>query len=202
MTQVLEVASEKQVKFLDDLMVQKEIPAVILNVFLEQKTTLSKKQASGYISMFLGFPNAVEVKKSVAGLTPEQEARQRLYAELNEALSTVPKSKYAIPVEELMLDFMKQPVHGDLVFLEIKEYMKRLQMNKLFGSVGSFTRVRPDVEDALAFIRVIQKDPYKYARKFAEHYKCCGKCGADLTDPRSRELMLGPDCRRAFGFVR
>ena len=202
MTQVLEVASERQVKFLDDLMVQKEIPAVILNVFLEQKTALTKKQASGYISMFLGFPDAVEVKKSAAGLTPEQEARQRLFAELNEALSTVPKSKYAIPVDELMLDFMKQPVHGDLVFLEIKEYMKRLQMNKLFGSVGAFTRVRPAVEDALAFVRIIQKDPYMYARKFAEHYKCCGKCGAELTDPRSRELMLGPDCRRAFGFVR
>jgi len=202
MTQVLEVASEKQVKFLDDLMAQKEIPAVILNVFLEQKTALTKKQASGYISMFLGFPDAVEVKKSAAGLTPEQEARQRLFAELNEALSTVPKSKYAIPVDELMLDFMKQPVHGDLVFLEIKEYMKRLQMNKLFGSVGAFTRVRPAVEDALAFVRIIQKDPYMYARKFAEHYKCCGKCGAELTDPRSRELMLGPDCRRAFGFVR
>lgn len=201
MTQVLEVASEKQVKFLDDLMVQREIPAVILNVFLEQRPSLTKKQASGYISMFLGFPNAAEVK-NVAGLTPEQEARQRLFAELNEALQLVPKSKYAIPVSELMLDFMKNPVHGDLVFLEVKEYMKRLQMNKLFGSVGAFTRVRPDVEDALAFVRVIQKDPYKYARKFAEHYKCCGKCGAELTDPRSRELMLGPDCRRAFGFVR
>jgi hypothetical protein len=201
MTQVMEAPSERQIKFLEDLLVQKAIPEVILNVFMEQRSALTKKQASGYISMFLGFPEA-EVKKSVAGLTPEQEARQRLFAELNEALQTVPKSKYAIPVSELMLDFMKKPVHGDLVFLEIKEYMKRLQMNKLFGSVGAFTRVRPDVEDALAFIRVIQKDPYKYARTFAEHYKCCGKCGADLTDPRSRELMLGPDCRRAFGFVR
>lgn len=201
MTQVMEAPSERQIKFLEDLLVQRAIPEVILNVFVEQRSALTKKQASGYISMFLGFPEA-EVKKSVAGLTPEQEARQRLFAELNEALQTVPKSKYAIPVTELMLDFMKKPVHGDLVFLEIKEYMKRLQMNKLFGSVGAFTRVRPDVEDALAFIRVIQKDPYKYARTFAEHYKCCGKCGADLTDPRSRELMLGPDCRRAFGFVR
>ena len=201
MTQVMEIASEKQVKFLDDLLVQKEIPAVILDVFTAQKATLSKKQASGYISMFLGFPNA-EVKKIAVGLDPELEARQRLYAELNEALQTIPKSKYAIPVTELMLDFMKKPVHGDLVFLEVKEYMKRLQMNKLFGSVGAFTRVRPDVEDALAFVRIVQKDPYKYARTFAEHYKCCGKCGADLTDPRSRELMLGPDCRRAFGFVK
>ena len=201
MTQVMEAPSERQIKFLDDLLVQKAIPEVILNVFVEQRPALTKKQASGYISMFLGFPEA-EVKKSVAGLTPEQEVRQRLFAELNEALQTVPKSKYAIPVSELMLDFMKKPVHGDLVFLEVKEYMKRLQMNKLFGSVGAFTRVRPDVEDALAFVRIVQKEPYKYARMFAEHYKCCGKCGADLTDPRSRELMLGPDCRKAFGFVR
>jgi hypothetical protein len=201
MTQVLEVASDRQVKFLDDLMVQKAIPEVILNVFMEQKATISKKQASGYISMFLGFPDA-EVAKIVVGLSPEVEARQRLFAELNEALQTIPRSKYAIPVSELMLDFMKKPVHGDLVFLETKEYLKRLQMNMLFGSVGAFTRVRPAVEDALAFIRIIQKEPYKYARLFAEHYKCCGKCGAELTDPRSRELMLGPDCRRAFGFVR
>lgn len=201
MTMVMEVASEKQIKFLDDLMVQKEIPQVILEAFIAQKATLNKKQASGYISMFLGFP-AVEVKKAPAGINLDLEARQRLYAELNEALSTIPKSKYAVPVSELMIDMLKKPVHGDLVFLEVKEYMKRLQMNKLFGSVGAFSRVRPDVEDALTFIRIIQSDPYKYARKFAEHYKCCGKCGAELTDPRSRELMLGPDCRRAFGFMK
>jgi hypothetical protein len=202
MTQVIEVASEKQIKFLDDLLNSKAVPATIVEVFTAQKATLTKKQASGYISMFLGFPNGEPAKPVGMVLTPEQEARQRLFAELNEALQTIPKSKYAIPVTELMLDFMKQPVHGDLVFLEVKEYMKRLQMNKLFGSVGAFSRVRPAVEDALAFVRIVQKDPYKYARNFAEHYKCCGKCGAELTDPRSRELMLGPDCRRAFGFVK
>jgi hypothetical protein len=98
-----------------------------------------------------------------------------------------------------MTDFLKKPVHGDLVFLEVKEYMKRLHIKQLFGSVGAFTRVRTDVEDALAFVRIIQSDPYKYARLFGEHYKCCGKCGAELTDPISRELMLGPWCRKAFG---
>lgn len=204
MTMTMEMASEKQLKFLDDLLVQKSIPEAILSVYDAQKATLTKKQASGYISMFLGFPKAeVKIAPGVAGLlTEEQQRRLRLNAELNEALSTVPKSKYAIPVDELMVDFLKKPVHGDLVFVEVKEYMKRLQINKLFGSVGAFTRVRPDVEDSLAFIRIIQSDPYKYARKFAEHYQCCGKCGAELTDPRSRELMLGPDCRRAFGFMK
>ena len=76
--------------------------------------------------------------------------------------------------------------------------MKKTYIKKLYGSVGAFTRVRPAVEDALVFTRIIKADPYKYTKLFAEHYQCCGKCGAELTDPKSRELMLGPECRKAF----
>jgi hypothetical protein len=148
----------------------------------------------------LQFPKlAVVGEKEVVAPTPDQEAKNRLWEELNGALATIPQSKYAIPVSELMTDFLKDKVHGDLVFLEVREYMKRLFIKKLYGSVGAFTRVQVNVEDAIAFVRLIQRDPYKYARNFAEHYQCCGKCGAELTDPISREVMLGPWCRKAFG---
>jgi hypothetical protein len=190
-------ATEKQIKFLDDLVAKREIPTTLSAEYLSAKATLDVAKASQLISQFLGFPR-IEVKTALAE-KPAVDAKSALWAELFEALSTIPQSKYAVPVSELMTDFLKKPVHGDLVFLEVKEYMKRIYIKQLFGSVGAFTRVRTDVEDALAFVRIIQRDPYKYARLFGEHYKCCGKCGAELTDPISRELMLGPWCRKAFG---
>jgi hypothetical protein len=49
-----------------------------------------------------------------------------------------------------------------------------------------------------AIVETIEYDPYKYARLFGEHYTCCGSCGAPLTDNKSRELMLGPECRKKF----
>jgi hypothetical protein len=190
-------ATEKQIKFLDDLVAKREIPTTLSAEYLSAKATLDVAKASQLISQFLGFPR-IEVKTALAE-KPAVDPKSALWAELFEALSTIPQSKYAVPVSELMVDFLKKPVHGDLVFLEVKEYMKRIYIKQLFGSVGAFTRVRTDVEDALAFVRIIQSDPYKYARLFGEHYKCCGKCGAELTDPISRELMLGPWCRKAFG---
>lgn len=197
-------ATERQLAFLDDLVASRDIPTAIAAEYITQRATIDLKKASALISTFLQFPTAEPRAKAgeAPALDAVQEAQRVLYVELLEALRTIPQSKYAIPVDELMTDFLKDKVNGDLVFLEVREYMKRIYMKKLFGSVGAFTRVRPKVEDALAFVRIIQRDPYKYARKFAEHYKCCGKCGAELTDPRSRELLLGPECRKAFGFMK
>jgi len=94
---------------------------------------------------------------------------------------------------------MVQPVDNDLVFVEIREFKKTTYLRRLIGSYGGFTRSKPAPEDTLAFVRVLLGDPYKYAKLFAVHYACCAKCGAELTDEVSRELGLGPVCRKAFG---
>ena len=202
MTTTTELATEKQLKYLDDLLKDREIPETLRADFLAQRATIDKKKASNFISAFLAFPKMVLQptlpSPDFAALVKTQ--KPNLYGELLEALREVPKSKYAVPVSELMTDLLTDAVHGDLVFLEVKEYMKKTYMKKLIGSVGAFTRVRPAIEDALVFARIIAKDPYKYAKLFGEHYQCCGKCGAELTDPKSRELMLGPECRKAFGY--
>ncbi len=196
-------ATERQLAFLDDLVASRDIPEALSAEYIAQRAVIDLKKASALISTFLQYPT-VAPRPVGAGVVLDAvtQEQRKLYGELIEALGKVPQSKYAIPVSELMTDLLKDKVHGDLVFLEVREYKKRLFMKKLFGSVGAFTRVRPKVEDALTFIRIIERDPYKYARLFAEHYKCCGKCGAELTDPRSRELLLGPECRKAFGFVK
>jgi hypothetical protein len=196
-------ATEKQIKFLDDLLGDRELSDEMRSDYQARKATLDIKKASELIGKFLKFPKKpkqlplpLEPKVDYSDLVKKQVPN--LYGQLIEALSAVPMSKYAIPTSELMLDMLKKPVHGDLVFLEVKEYKGKVYMKKLFGAPGAFSRVRPDVEDALAFVGIIKTDPYKYTKLFAEHYQCCGKCGAELTDPKSRELMLGPECRKAF----
>jgi hypothetical protein len=119
--------------------------------------------------------------------------------ELFEALSSVQKSFYALPTSELFLDVMDEKISGDLLFVQVREYEKTLYLRRLHGSVGGFTRTKMSRKDSLIILRKIAEDSYKYSRAFGEHYQCCGKCGAELTDAQSRKLMLGPTCRKVFG---
>jgi hypothetical protein len=77
--------------------------------------------------------------------------------------------------------------------------MNNLYMRRLTGSVGGFTRWKVANDDAVTLVNIIAQDPYKYTKIFGQHYSCCGSCGAELTDPISRELQLGPECRKKFG---
>lgn len=47
-------------------------------------------------------------------------------------------------------------------------------------------------------IDTIQADPAKAAAAFAQHSVRCFCCGRNLTDPRSKTLGVGPDCRRKY----
>lgn len=133
-----------------------------------------------------------------AVVAPAIPAEKLDWKEIYGALSKLPKSKYAIPVSELMKDFMVQPVDNDLVFVEVREFKKTPYLRRLLGSYGGFSRIKPAPEDTLMFVRILIADPYKYAKLFASHYSVCAKCSAELTDEVSRELGLGPVCRKAF----
>lgn len=181
-------ASEKQIKFINDLIVDREMEDSVREGYKLALTTMDKKAASKLIDLLLSLPKAT-TKVPVAAGKPS----------LQEALSKAPKSKYAIPVEELDIALNSTPLHGDLLFIEIREYMNNLYMRRLTGSVGGFTRWKVANDDAVALVNIIAQDPYKYTKIFGQHYSCCGSCGAELTDPISRELQLGPECRKKFG---
>jgi hypothetical protein len=119
--------------------------------------------------------------------------------ELFEALSSVQKSKYAIQTSELFLDLFDEKIENDLLFVEVSEYNNKLQIKRLHGSVGNFLRSKLSRQDSLQILRHLAPDTYKYARLFGEHYKCCGKCGAALTDELSRKFQMGPTCRKSWG---
>ena len=115
------------------------------------------------------------------------------------AITKLPKSKYAIPVSEIVTDYLGDKVTGDFLFVEIREWKKHTYLRRLYGNVGGFTRVKVDLQDSVNFVRILSGDPAKYAKLFGLHFRCCACCGAELTDQRSRELALGPICRIRFG---
>lgn len=184
---VKDAASEKQVAFIDSLINERELDAITVSSFRSMLPTLTKKQASSTIELLLRLPQR---STKVPGATKSL---------LQEALSKAPKSKYAVPVDELDISLEDTPLTGDLLFLEIREYMGNLYMRRLTGSVGGFTRHKVPSQDSIVIMDIIAKDPYKYAKIFGQHYSCCGSCGAELTDPVSRDLQLGPECRKKFG---
>jgi hypothetical protein len=112
-------------------------------------------------------------------------------------LARIPKSRYAIGEAELSGSSVE--VNNDLLFIEVREYRGTLYMRRLHGAPGSFTRTKLSAEQVKDIVDIVATDPYKYARLFGEHHTCCGSCGAELTDERSRELKLGPECRKKFG---
>jgi hypothetical protein len=184
---VKDAASEKQVAFIDSLLTERELDSIQISSFRSMLPTLTKKQASSTIDLLLRLPQkATKVPGADKSL-------------LQEALLKAPKSKYAIPASELDISLEGTPLTGDLLFIEVKEYMGNLYMRRLTGSVGGFTRHRVPANDSITIMNIISQDPYKYAKLFGQHYSCCGSCGAELTDPMSRELQLGPECRKKFG---
>jgi hypothetical protein len=183
-------ASDKQITFINELLDSREIPPMdpILRGFIVDRftmlSTIDKRTASAVISALLALPKLP---------TPAESSLQYV-------LASIPKSKYAIPTNELdIAPLQDTPLTGDLLFVEVREYEKVLYMRRLTGSPGSFLRDKMPAADVKIIVDVIATHPYKYTRLFGENYSCCGKCGAELTDPTSRAFFLGPDCRRAFG---
>lgn len=177
--------SEKQVDFILNLLKDREIEAGDADELREKLPTLNKREASDLIDKLLKLPKLPRVTR----VNPTQVF-----------LAAIQKSKYALPVghiDHLDLDF---EVHGDLLFVEVREYMGHLYMRRLTGSLGGFSRHKLSNQDVIDLSKVIASNQYLYAKTFGEHYSCCGSCGAELTDPSSRKLQLGPECRKKFGF--
>jgi Holliday junction resolvase-like predicted endonuclease len=186
-TETLFGPSEKQISFISALIDERQLTNEAREGFRAALSTMDKKAASILIDTLLTLPKAPKAEKSKAP------------SALQEALSQVPKSKYAVPAEELDIILEDTNVAGDLIFIEVREYMNTLYMRRLLGSIGGFTRVKLDSADTLKIVQHIAVDPYKYTKLFGLHYSCCGSCGAELTDQKSRELQLGPECRKKFG---
>ena len=157
--------SEKQVDFILTLLKEREIEAGEADELRENLPHLNKREASDLIERLLKLPKAPRVN-------PTQVP-----------LATIQKSKYALPIADLSHIDLDFETHGDLLFVEVREFMGTLYMRRLTGSLGGFTRHKLSVQDVLGLVGVIRSNQYGYAKLFGMHYSCCGSCGAELTDP-------------------
>lgn len=187
MTEVF--ATERQVAFINSLASERVVPEGLAETLKLGVHFLTRAGASQAIETLLAQPRA--------SLVAFEDSPER--AEARELLEALPKSKYAVPAFHLEGALSDYKLEGDLLFLEIREYRGVRYLRRLTGSVGDFTRSRLTVRDALAVLRVLSGGAREYIRLFGEHFTCCGKCGAPLTDPESRSRFLGPDCARQLG---
>lgn len=178
-----------QLQLINSLLVSRAVSAEVIEAVNEKKARLSKDAASKLISVLMAGPRRSRADApQAAGV-----------GELRKALEELPTGKYALPrfLVEAALRDMKMP-NGDLIFVEIRKFRNTLQMVRLVGAPGSFSRYRIPTIDALTLAGGIAQNPYKYTKLFADHYKVCGRCAAELTDQTSRELGLGPVCVKYF----
>lgn len=188
MTTTFVPASQKQIDFLTDLLATRVCETANRDSWFSQiyEGTLDKHTASTAISALVNAPRK----------TDDSAPKSKMQA----LLASIPKSKYAVPVAELMYSEVEDDFKGDLVFLELKEFNGTLYVRRLDGAPGGFTRSRMTALQVTELMNIVKQDPHKYVKIFGDHYTCCGSCGSPLTDERSRELMLGPECRKKFGF--
>jgi hypothetical protein len=75
---------------------------------------------------------------------------------------------------------------------------KRLCYGKTNGDkFESFKACTPEIRDRIV---EIAKDPAAAARAYGQHYNFCSCCSRKLTNPKSREMGIGPICAERFGF--
>lgn len=88
---------------------------------------------------------------------------------------------------------------GTLDFLEVVEDNGRNWINRLYGAPGDFRRERMSYVHMWYAAGHILADLPECAQRFGRHFRTCGRCGSPLTKQVSRDLGLGPVCRKAYG---
>lgn len=180
---MLDQMTERQKSFISSLLEERVVPSEVRDVLASDH--ISKREASNMIDALLRSPKLEPVFRA------DNPIRARLEA--------LPKSKYAIPMWKLSPVLSDSQVHGEYMFVEIRQYQGTTYMRRLAGSPGDFTRYRMSNDDILAVCTVLDADTLTYIQNFGRLYTCCGKCGAPLTDDVSRARVLGPDCARMLG---
>ena len=180
------IITPRQTGFINTLLSEREVPTPLLDA---AKRVATSVEASHLINALMVLPRRAAARPAVS---PE-------YREYLEALAAVEVSKYAVPTRYLVAFPGFARMQGDLLFFEVRNYGGKRYLNRLVGAPGAFSRYRVGRADALGLLRLIKGRHIEFAGLFAEHYKCCGRCAAPLTDQTSRETGFGPECRKAFG---
>lgn len=185
--------TDSQKRYIESLIERRDVPVWLAT---EARAIVSKSDASAVIDKllkcrYLARPAAA---RPGAAVSPEFQAYL-------DAINAVEVSKYAVPTLALNIAIPEFKTSGDLLFLEVKNYMGKRQFARLSGAPGRFNRYRIPRDEATMILRYIAGRHVEFAKLFADHYKVCGRCAAELTDQTSRDLGFGPQCAKIFNLV-
>lgn len=193
-------ATPRQVTFINDLVKQREVPADLKASLDAAFPTLTKRAASQYIGALLLLAKVKAPAAPVAAAAPVRIDPRDL---VSKALTEVPTGRYALEGALLDILFKTEKTRGEIYFVEVKELSRRDKRKGIFriaGAPGYFNRFRiATTDDQIIAASEVSTHLLEAAKRFADHYSCCARCAAPLTDDRSRELGLGPTCRKYFG---
>lgn len=195
-------ATPRQRAMIENLFKQKAVPdSVILMTreVMDRADATPREHVSPLIDGLMALPDAP--RATVTTLVSSHPGRGPVNALLRD--HGVPTSMYAIPANTLPAPAIRERYAraNDHLFVVVGEFNETRYVKQLHGAPGSFTRTPFEtVDDRLAVVTVlVEQGPRACAQIFGALYTCCGKCGAPLTDDRSRFHKLGPVCRKEFG---
>jgi hypothetical protein len=193
-TTAANLASDKQLKFLSDLVDEREIPEEArdrLKAAIEARE-ISKRGASQYIERLLAKPkrangNRVHVQYDEILLDNDEVKRVGKLVIPGEPPVWILAGSYGIDTA------------ADDRFTNDSSFFKVWVGDRGGWGVDLYvsddtTRVKLAFASQLAVLKVIAKDPTAAAAMFGHEFKRCGICGRGLTKDESRERGIGPVC--------
>lgn len=125
-----------------------------------------------------------------------------VYAEIQHRLELMPTGRYAVPAADVQALFPNATdvlAGNDHLFIRTYRFKNRLYMVRLYGAPGDFRSERMKPATVLALAGLVRPRARELTQLFGSLFRICGRCAAPLTDPESRRLSLGPECRQVFG---
>jgi hypothetical protein len=137
---------------------------------------------------------AAEVDARLVDRLPTMDAR--LASDTITWLLAQPQKASQVAQGEPLPGYYAVPWRGVLRFYCVREGQGRWAGRRFLNRFRSDDLDRPtrqEVEDVYA---AILADPAAASKCFSDETVCCQVCGRRLTDPESREIGIGPICRK------
>lgn len=189
-----QLATERQVAFISDLMDRKDLFAMpdffdkvnamdsgeyaaYLKAIKAKLPEISKKKASETIERLLSLPNDTPPVPAPTTVSREDE------------WPSVPSGRYAIERD------------GVTKFYRVDKPDKGRWVGYTFVKAQASDELHPirHTDTKRAILAEIAKDPNGAMARYGQELGHCGRCGRTLTDETSRELGIGPVCRGEMG---
>lgn len=166
-----------QRNFAQALLREHEPPDEYADMSEDRINQMSKAEASQFIGRMKQQPYRRKAKGLIAML-------------LEDPYADVAEGYYAVRAADGKVDFFK-----------IVDSQHSRKMFQVYGSPGALAEnpvTRPELANAV--LSVIAQDQQAAMLLFGTELGMCGACGSPLTNDESREIGIGPVCRRKRGW--